>query len=894
MFHRWYSKALAILLVLQTSCSALQAADTLQVPPAIQQRLKHLQQENKLEDWLNTCLDYIEEAPEQRIEMLMQLPRYAWRSYRTYPERLVWFDMLALQGYYQLHTGNILASIAAYERALAFYEAYPLPDAQIIEYVLKPLGNNYTRLADYGMALYLHRKTLDLARVTTNKNVIASVLCNMAVCARWQGNQEMALLYCREAMKQPGSSAALRGLLYNTYADILTQQHSYDSAYMYCAQALQQLTVHKEDAQAVYWYGGALQQMAVIALFRNKPEQAIDYIRRTEKLYQQYYPGTRLREKAKLHVLAGNVYLQMNKGDVAGACFTQALQLLLPHWRPDTALPPEERLLYGENTLGDALEGVAKSLKAEGRKEHAFRWFVCALKAQAFLRQEFFYTASRLREIEVTRSRPEAAMELGYALWKSSRKPEYARQLLEVAELSKAQVLWEQQRRSGAVTNRDSSQGDKERLQQVITYYKHELLERPDSGVSKLLQEAEYKLALLQKQERGTQSEIASVNLEKLVASLPDNVIALEFFEGMSGCFLITLNNKGVQSVSQLAEGMMLQDSIRLFVETWFMNGAAAMMNAPQRFYAHSLRLYQMLFPGIHWQQHTRYLIIPDGMAALLPFDAFITRDGAEAQYTAWPYLCKEAVLSRAYSLQSWYQQQQGRYKGKGVTGFFVSANQKAPHSLLTTGKEYATLVQHVAGDYYFDSLATLGRFRVTQPAARVLQVSMHAAMQPEPVLYFYDSAYYLSDLGFSAFHPALVVLAACRTADGDMLKGEGVNSLQRGFVAAGAGGVLGSLWNVNDAAAVELLQLFYHYLPAFPDAGAALHRAKLEWLQKHKENAVLQLPYYWAAFEYTGHLQQVQLAPANRRLGWIAGIAALLFLSGWWLVLIRRKRGFR
>lgn len=896
MLHRWRMIRLAILLVLITGFSALRAADSLQLPPAIQQQLLRLQQENKLGDWLNAYLDYIEEAPLQRIDVLMHMPQLAWRSYQTYPERLIWFDMLALQGYYQLQTGNILTSITAYEKALAFYEAYPLPDAQIIEYVLKPLGNNYTRLADYGMALYIHRKTLALAVKANDRNMVASVLGNMAVSARWQGDFEAATLCCRQAIIKVERNTALQGLLYNTYADVLTQQLRYDSAQWYCGRALQQLAMRKDDAQVLYWYGGALQQMAGLLMYLQKPKKAMAYIQQAAELYRQHYPASRQREKAKLYVLYGNAHLQMNKGAAAAQCFIHALQLLLPRWQPNKGLPPSETLLYGENTLGDALEGVAKSWKVQGNKEYAFLWFVCALQAQAPLRQAFFYTASKLREIEVTRNRADAAMELGYALWKSTAKPEYARLLLQVAELSKAQVLWEEQQRSAgsgrAGTGGDSIFKSRERLQQAIIYYKHELLERSDSGISNLLQDAEYKLAILQRQERWQQAREVQPDIEKLMASLPDNVIALEFFEGASGCFLLSFDNKGVKAVTQLSAGTCLQDSIQLFLQTWFMNGPAAMMNAPQDFYTKSYQLYKKLFPGSHWLKGKRYLVIPDGVVSLLPFDAFITREGAAGQYAAWPFLFKEAVLSRAYSLQSWVQQQQPDYKGTSVSGFFVSARRAGSHALLTTGKEYTTLAQRVKGTYYFDSLATLGRFKAALPATQILQVSMHATLQPEPLLYFYDSAFYLSDLRFSAFHPSLVVLGACRTADGGMLKGEGINSLQRGFVAAGAGGVLGSLWNVNDTTAVELLQLFYQYLSASSDAGVALHRAKTEWLQRHKTDVMLQLPYYWAAFEYTGHLKPVALTSAAHDYRWIVGAAVLLLGIVLWG--IRQKRARR
>lgn len=886
-----------VLLLAAMPGSRLKGADTLQLPGALQQKLHRLQQEDRLDEWINARLDYIDEAPAARMSLLMQLPQDVWRTYRTYSERLTWFDMLALQGYYQLQTGNILASIAAYEKALAFYEGYPLPDAQVIEYVLKPLGNNYTRLADYGMALHIHRKTLVLAGKQADKTVAASVLGNMAVCARWQGDFPAAVLYCRQAMERVAAGSALQGLVLSTYADILTEQQQYDSAFLFGNRALQLLAQHQSDQQAVYWYGGALQQMATIALHRRQYAKAIDGIRKAETLYQQYYPATRQREKAKLNVLAGNVYLQTGDAVAAWQCFCLSLQLLLPSWKQVAYQPPARKLLYGENTLGDALEGAARSLQAQGRGADALPWLITSIQAQAALRQEFFYTASKLREIAVTRNRSEAAMQLAFSLWSKEKHPFYAKQLLLIAELSKAQVLWdEQQSRSPqrAVTSGDSLLREERRLQQAVTYYRHEVLSgAADSVINNLLQQTEYKLALLQKQRRSVQKidgELLS-DIETLLTGLPADVMVLEFFEGKDGCYLIELDNAGVHAVNRLATGTALQDSILLFMRHWFTEGPNAMINAPEVFYNSSYHLYKSVFASQQWRVGKRYLVIPDGVFNYLPFDAFVTGAGFSHRYSDWPFLYKKAVLSKAYSLQIWHQQQHASYTKGGITGFFVSADQGRHYAQLATAKEYTALKAAVNGAFYFDSLATFDRFRAAMPGTALLQVSTHAALQPEPLLQLYDAPFYLSDLQYYPFHPSLVVLSACRTADGTLLQGEGINSLQRGFVAAGAGGVLGSLWNVNDATTIALSQLFYKHLSGAPDPGMALYRAKAEWLQQHRDNAVLQLPYYWAAFEYCGHLQPVTIK-GTRNWYLIGGIVAALLLAACVvLMVIRQKR---
>jgi len=63
------------------------------------------------------------------------------------------------------------------------------------------------------------------------------------------------------------------------------------------------------------------------------------------------------------------------------------------------------------------------------------------------------------------------------------------------------------------------------------------------------------------------------------------------------------------------------------------------------------------------------------------------------------------------------------------------------------------------------------------------------------------------------ALENRVVVLAACRTAGGAFLEGEGVQSLARGFMAAGARAVIGSLWPLRDDEAAEFFDAFYRAL---------------------------------------------------------------------------------
>ena len=77
-----------------------------------------------------------------------------------------------------------------------------------------------------------------------------------------------------------------------------------------------------------------------------------------------------------------------------------------------------------------------------------------------------------------------------------------------------------------------------------------------------------------------------------------------------------------------------------------------------------------------------------------------------------------------------------------------------------------------------------------------------------------------------------LVVLAACSTGTGAGVRGEGVLSLARAFLAAGAPTVIASLWDVSDVASQRLFSSFYQRLRSGTPPLNALRDAQLVALQ--------------------------------------------------------------
>ncbi|HKB15226.1 MAG TPA: CHAT domain-containing protein, partial [Planctomycetota bacterium] len=109
-----------------------------------------------------------------------------------------------------------------------------------------------------------------------------------------------------------------------------------------------------------------------------------------------------------------------------------------------------------------------------------------------------------------------------------------------------------------------------------------------------------------------------------------------------------------------------------------------------------------------------------------------------------------------------------------------------------------------------------------------------------------------------------LVVLSACQTARGEVKQGEGVQSLARAFLYAGARGVVASLWDTHDEAAAQTMEEFYRgAMRRGLPPGRALREAKLSVRRGAELRPVGESrgsdslesghPFFWAPFIYIG-----------------------------------------
>ncbi len=146
---------------------------------------------------------------------------------------------------------------------------------------------------------------------------------------------------------------------------------------------------------------------------------------------------------------------------------------------------------------------------------------------------------------------------------------------------------------------------------------------------------------------------------------------------------------------------------------------------------------------------------------------------------------------------------------------------------------------------YQIVHFATHGLLNETQPELSGLVFSLYDETGTEKAGFLQ-----LSDIFNLTLSAELVVLSACQTGVGQDIRGEGLVSLTRGFMYAGAERVVVSLWAVADNSTSELMQNYYRkILEMGSNPATAMREVQLEMIQSDNYNA----PFFWAPFVFQG-----------------------------------------
>jgi CHAT domain-containing protein len=279
-------------------------------------------------------------------------------------------------------------------------------------------------------------------------------------------------------------------------------------------------------------------------------------------------------------------------------------------------------------------------------------------------------------------------------------------------------------------------------------------------------------------------------------------------------------------------------------------------------------------------------VIIPDGILNVLPFEILLTDNkgiGQATSYANLSFLVKKypvsygqsaAVLKSLLSKQREMQESASENKKLIAFGDPVYDNENDTTRLLAqtykrleySGKEIENIASYFKkgnaeiflrvnateenvkreGElkkFNYIHFATHGFIDVAKPELSSLVLTKNISSEEDGYL----QATEIYNLKLNA---DLVVLSACQTGLGKLVRGEGMVGLTRAFMYAGTPTVLVSLWSVSDLSTATLMGEFYRNLVKEKLSKTdALRKAQLTLLGNEK----FAHPFYWAPFIIVG-----------------------------------------
>jgi len=334
-----------------------------------------------------------------------------------------------------------------------------------------------------------------------------------------------------------------------------------------------------------------------------------------------------------------------------------------------------------------------------------------------------------------------------------------------------------------------------------------------------------------------------ATSVKEVQQTLDDETLLIEYYNDGEHLWAFILNRLTVEAHRLPLTTEALNQLIRQLQA----NLTAALKVDPQTLAARNLthlarrilqRLHALLLEPLALRQRDRrrLVIVPYGALHFLPFH--LLYDGSAHLIEHF-----EVVILPAAGLAA----RPGPKRAPGALILAHSWDGRLPHT-----QTEAQIVQRLfGGTLCADEIAS--RSALQAPPTQILHIAAHGQHrldQPDlSYLQLADGHLYADDLLQQDLSYELVTLSACETGRANVAADEELIGIGRGFLYAGAGALILSLWGVADAVTVDLMERMYSALGAGASKAAALREAQRAMLAADRELH----PAFWGAFQLIG-----------------------------------------
>lgn len=708
--------------------------------------------------------------------------------------------------------------------------AEDLADSPLKASAWTDLANLHLGQGDLVEALRLQSRALDLQRRQQDRRGEVTSLNNLGAIYASIGENERAVRYIRDALAQMVSlpDRAQEALVRNNLGLLLAQSGDAQAALV--EQQLS-LDIRRElgDIRGAAFTGvNAAETLRLLG----RPDAAAELLDRSLAGFREV--GDRRGQAFTLNAI-GDLRRARGTLDPALEAHREALVIAT-----ETGLTEDEGL---------ARAGIADVLRRSGETDQALVEYLRAIDQVEKLRSNLSTGEFKSRYL----SRKIDLYESAVALLLSDESPseEMMDRAFQLAERARARSLLDLLAESRAKARHGVAPEllrQEDLLLGTIASAAARLPRTTDESARAVLQreleDGEEKLALLKVEIRRSAPRygdlrypVAATLAEMRTSVLRDDESLLEYFLGEEVSFLWVVQPAGTE-VHRLPPRTEIDALVDRFTRD-LQSPALALGPSPAGSRA-GQELARILLPGV--TPAGRLIVVPDGVLYHLPFEALPLGVGYLVEEHELAYvpsattlrLLRGGVPSAASKAFLGVGNPLPALPQEGFPALPFSAQEverAAAHFppterrvLLGAAATKQTLQDLDLADYRILHFATHGRIDETVPSRSGILLSRRDGAAGERFLT-------LNEIFHLELDADLVVLSACRSRRGRLMRGEGLVGITRGLFYAGARSVIVSLWNVNDRSTADFMDVFYGELGKGSSVAGALRRAKLDFL---------------------------------------------------------------
>lgn len=867
---------------------------------AFQKSLSVLRQKDDAENYTYAFVDeYLKDPTEENLVLFTTYEKERWRSLISRGEYLAYVVLLCNQGYYLTRYGDVYEGIYAYEKASRLFTSQALTDFDIIEYCLKPLGNNYSMLGDYTSAANIVKGYLYLAEQQGNDKQRTSACINLSIIYHDTGKYQEAIRLLQQALTMSPVPAEKKMLVYYNLARNHADLRELAKARQYANLATSIFRQHQWP-DALPTLVNVYTLLAAISLADAQSIKALTWIEKAQTLAAANSKLFKNRELAKLVNTHAGILVACGQYREALARYQHAFTWLIPQYDPVKNELPEASAFYAENAIKEALDGMAEAYTKLNDARKSLACYKLRFEAEDLLRDTYNYEEAKLIQQAENRNVTEKALELLYVLFEETKDSRYAIEAFQFAERTKAMILrensedrhWRQRQEQDTLVKAESKLRYKQailaseivteqmRQEQADVAYIHQLTAQQTANAitQKEIAQALEKKYPARMLADSFQPEVIQ-NIQRLLQT--DHATVVEYFFGTRALYIFRVDQNSVQ-MSKVETIELLKQNV-LALHNFFVN-ASAINNQVEQYKDLAFEVARSLH--LTKQVATPHLIlVPDGVLNLIPFDALLYEKASGTTYQNFPWLLKKYTI--AYQPSASIYTSTARHpvalNRKSVLGVFPVFHNSALQ-LDYSVKEAGDIQDQTDGLFLLNQAATQHAFLEHASQFQIIHLSTHASSgtgAAPPSIMFSDSTLYLPRIYGLNLRADLLVLSACETGVGVLVKGEGAISLAHGFQFSGIRNAIFSLWKVNDNSTATLMGNFYRQYFASGNKAEALRLARQDYLNDEVISNTSKSPYYWAGFVYYGSLetQPVDTAFSPLLFGSLAVFLLIVFV---------------